>query len=201
MAEETPKDGPDEPIAPEAQQTQETQPAVTPTEKTYSKVELDAIIKGKVAEALRKANKASQPQTQPQAADSATIARLADLESRLAFQDTLATIPDAHGLTIAQREAARKLFDPANPEGLVGTVALFLKPAEDKAVPAAPITPFVAGSAPNAPPREAPINALDWSKEDIQALKARGEFRTQLDKWRASLPGSAPVFARTMPKR
>jgi hypothetical protein len=190
----------------------EAEPApVNATERVFTQAEMDAII----GERLRRDRAARAPAAPAAPAPAPTPAKtqtpqelaaeLAQIKAQLAFSDTLSTLPEAARLSLEQRTALRQLFDPANPQALAETIKLFAPataPAAEAPAPAAePPAPFVAGgSAPGAPPREPSLNPLAWDKSDIDAMKQRGEFRQNLDKWRSSLPGGAPLFKRHVPK-
>lgn len=190
-------------------------PPANAAERTFTQAEMDNII----GDRLRRDRAARAPVPPPAAAAipaappstktptaQELAADLAALKTQLAFADTLSTIPGAASLTLQQRNAAKQLFDPANPAGLIDTIALFgpVAPAaaepETAALAADPPVPFSAGAAPSAPPRAESLNPLTWTKADIEALQSRGEFRQKIDEWRAALPGGAPLFARRVPK-
>ena len=189
----------------------ESTPTGDPPGRVFTQAEVDSI----VGDRLRRDRTAraqvapAAPAPAPPPAKTQTpqdmAAELAAIKAQLAFSDTLSTLPEAARLSLEQRSALRKLFDPSNPEALADTVRLFAPipaPAAEPSAPAAtPPTPFVAGgSAPAAPPREASLDPLTWTKSDIEAMQQRGEFRSNLDKWRNSLPGGAPLFTRRVPK-
>ena len=187
----------------------ETPPEPAPAEKTFTQADVDRLIgdrlrRDREARAVPVPAPAPPAPPQPKQTPADLVAEVAELKARMAFTDQLSSIPDAHRLTAEQKDAARKLFDPAQPESLARTIALFVRAEESakpQTTPAAPIAPFVPGAAPNGAPREAAVNALEWTKDDIGVLQARGEFRSKLDQWRASLPGGAGIFRRTMPNK
>ncbi len=190
------------------------EPPSDAAERVFTQAEMDAIIgerlrrdratRAPVPPPVAPAAPAADPSKKPSTQD--VIAEMAELKARVAFAETLAALPEAAQLSIEQREAARRLFDPANPAGMADTLKLFAapvpaEPAAPAEAPASNGTPFVPGAAPAAPPREQALNILAWDKSDIAAVQQRGEFRQKLDEYRASLPGGAPMFSRHMPRK
>ena len=181
------------------------EPPKPPDERVYSKTELDAIVRGKVAEAQRKAAKPNKPEPSDDLA-----ARLAAIEEHnrrltdeLTWASALASTPEAARLSASQKALLRKAFDPASPEALADLIRdNFATPAPPESKPVAPALPgipFTAG-APSGAPREVDENPLKWSRADIDRMKARGEFLPAIERFRSTLPGGSSLFRRKVPK-
>ena len=184
-------------------------PQSAPTgERTFTQEEVNGIVERRLAEERRK--KAPAPEAKqgdpPNGNDpqpdqlsklteqlGALTARLSKSEADTAFAEKVAGLP----LTKEQRDILRGM-PPESVDAAIQAFGLANKANQ----PNSPVPSYQSPGAPSGAPEEVmQSNAVTWTKDYIDQLRAEGKLLDEVEKWRRQMPGGgAGLFRRRIPK-